>query len=544
MSAMRITDRAVRAHLGVAGRKYKFAAGLFLSVACTSERVSKGGSGSVVASDGGLPAHSHMTTDGGGMSHHRCGEPYPVDPRDDTMTGELVRITSDNGTDDPSDDQYDLLLPREILDWLDEQNWVQEHGDWHNIRRWDQGCLRTPTGQPCQSAEVMAARGLKRAPIQEGEPGDGYAFLVMHRHMLRGLQEAFPKHVELVRGFYHVPTSKDDPENPIPWVNVRWSDDQLQSIQLMEAINQHVVLFQSEDDYAKWVQFGDAFAGFGAPGGFMLPEGGFPGGGFPGGGFPGGGFPGGGFPGLPSGAADAGVPPGSSPTSADGGLLGGQVVSAADGGSSKRPTGGIHGPLHGQWSVPGSPQSLINNNVNVRNFAFWRLHGWIDDMWERYRRARNIGEDDPQYQSELIAQCEEMHELGMARPIGDGGAPTTKDAGPDETGVFATQIAPIFDAYCAGCHDALTPTRGLTLSGKKPSVIRQELVGGRSTEVSLNLVEPGNPDSSWLYRKLTGNFDGIDCQGCKTTMPLAGTRPTDKAIQLVHDWIAAGGTAD
>lgn len=70
---------------------------------------------SQAAADGG--SHTHASGDGGG--HSSCTAPYPKDPRDDTMSGELVRVvTGDNGTpDDPSDDPYELLLPREMLDW-------------------------------------------------------------------------------------------------------------------------------------------------------------------------------------------------------------------------------------------------------------------------------------------------------------------------------------------------------------------------------------------------------------------------------------------
>jgi len=501
-------------------------AGLFFGGACGGDRAKQTEEGT-----GGSDHGAHSGAEGGGTHHHKCGDPYPKDPRDDTMTGELVRVlTNDNGTpNDTSDDQYDLLLPQEMLDWLKEQNWIQEHGDWHSIRRCTTSCQRTQPGATCQSKEALTARGLSCAAIQEGEPGDGYAFLIMHRHMVRGFQQAFPKHVEQLRAFYHVPTSKTDPENAIPWVDVRWSDAQLKSIDFMENIAQNLDVFTSEDDYAKWVQFGDgAVTGAGIPGG-GIPD--FSGGGFPN--FPDGGFPG--FPGDNGAGGDSGAG-----TAAAG--------AAGDGATSNRPPGGIHGGLHSQWNVPGSPYSLVDNNVNVQNFAFWRLHGWIDEMWERFRRARGLSEDDADYQQALIDQCEEMHRLGDAPPpqsSGAGGA-SSGGASSQETGVFATQIAPIFTAHCGGsvCHGAESPTLGLALTGA-PSVVRLGLVGQRASEVTLSLVEPGNPDQSWLYRKVSVNFDGIDCSATQcTAMPLAGTKPSDDEIALIRAWIAAGATAD
>jgi hypothetical protein len=183
----------------------------------------------------------------------------------------------------------------------------------------------------------------------------------------------------------------------------------------------------------------------------------------------------------------------------------------------------------------------------VQNFAFWRLHGWLDDMWERYRRERHLSEDDADYQQALMDQCEEMHRLGNAAP------PQSQDAGTDggssqtETGVFATQIAPILNTYCGGsvCHGADSPTLGLALAGASASTVRTGLVGQRASEVALSLVQPGNPDQSWLYRKLTGNFDGIDCSTTRCTqMPPAGARPSDAQIALIRTWIAGGATAD
>ena len=90
---------------------------------------------------------------------------FPPDPRDETMTGESVRVVTDQATG-----QYDVTLPQEMVDWLVEHNWVQAHGDWHNVRTWDLGCgLFTALGVPCMSTDELTARGLTRAPIQFGK---------------------------------------------------------------------------------------------------------------------------------------------------------------------------------------------------------------------------------------------------------------------------------------------------------------------------------------------------------------------------------------
>lgn len=139
-----------------------------------------------------------------------------------------------------------------------------------------------------------------------------------------------------------------------------------------------------------------------------------------------------------------------------------------------------------------------------------------------------------------------MHELGQAPPLTED-ANTTMQNMPMESGVFATSVAPTLNKYCGGsvCHDAQSPTLGLALAGTAASTVRQNIVGQRATEYGMALIEPSKPDQSWLYRKLTGNFDGIDCSRATcTTMPLAGARPSDDDIRQLKQWIEAGATSD
>jgi hypothetical protein len=434
--------------------------------------------------------------------HHDCTQPYPVDARDATMTGAPVQL-------DVADGQYDLQVPAEIRAWLEEQNWVEQHGNWHLVRRCDGG-LGAPGGAGGgppgagggfpgvgggfpgvgggfpgvgggfpgggggfpggNTTEILAERGLSCAAIQEGETGDGLAFLAMHRHMLLGLQQAFPQSFQSIRAFTHVPLSKEDSENPFPWKEVEWTADQLAALELLEQIEDNLDLFETEDDFAGWVQFGTQY-----------------------------------------GAGRDGVP-----------------------------NAAVHGDLHAQFTVPKSPYSLLDNEINTVLLPFWRLHGWIDAMWTRYRAANGLSDDDPTYRAVLVAQCEEMHLLTSSGHEGHGGA------GTNETGVFAESVMPIFRTYCTGCHSAGTSSAGLTLTGNGVTAaqVRGGLVGAPSTETRLALVEPGAPDDSWLVRKIEGNFDGIDCQSCKTTMPQAGSKPSEADVATIRAWIAAGATAD
>ena len=64
-------------------------------------------------------------------------------------------------------------------------------------------------------------------------------------------------------------------------------------------------------------------------------------------------------------------------------------------------------------------------------------------------------------------------------------------------------------------------------------------------EYDLALIEPGKPDQSWLYLKLTGSFDGVDCSRATCTqMPVAGERPSDEEVARIKTWIENGATGD
>lgn len=122
---------------------------------------------------------------------------------------------------------------------------------------------------------------------------------------------------------------------------------------------------------------------------------------------------------------------------------------------------------------------------------------------------------------------------------------TSTDAGTEaaqENGTFASTVMPILKSYCSGCHSPSTASAGLTLTGVSASAARGNLVGVQSTQVSMALVAPASPDSSWLMRKLTGDFSGISCTACMTTMPQTGAKPSSAEVATIRAWITAGAT--
>jgi len=447
-----------------------------------SPTVPSAGAASVAASAGssaapvaGAPGHSmHGATAGAGSADAAalCALKAPADPRDAMLTSEpqIIKVGS----------QQDTLVPQIVLDWMDEHQFAESHDGWHLVRKWDQTC-RKSNATTCAAAERLVKQGLSRAPIQQGAPGDGLAFMMMHRHMIVMLKSAFPKNAALFNGFVKIPKAKADAENPQPWRDIRWSSNNLRGFEILENIEQHLDQFPTEDDLGQYIENTYRWTA-------------------------------------------------QSPTS---------PVNA--------PGSGLHGALHAQWSVSGSPGALIEQAVDVKNYVFWKLHGWIDDVWERYRKAKGLKDDDPAYQKLLVEQCMEMHALQPRnRKMPNGGNnPTTQPTVP-ETGTFATTVRPFLDSSCGGCHSAIAPSAGMTLGGKgiSSAEIIAGLVGVKATNGEYNLIEPGAPQKSWVYLKASGEAATVACSGAcdRETMPPSGMGLTAAQLTSLRSWIMSGAT--
>lgn len=213
-----------------------------------------------------------------------------------------------------------------------------------------------------------------------------------------------------------------------------------------------------------------------------------------------------------------------------------------------RPGQALHGAMHAQWAVSGSPGSLINQAIDLRNWTFWKLHGWIDDVWERYRKAKGLSDSDPAYQKVLVGQCKEMHDLAPSRRKG-GGTVTPEQPSQPESGFFAQSVRPILETTCSGCHSVEgSAMGGLVLGGKgiSSAEVMKGLVGVKATNERYDLVKPGNPEQSWLYLKASGGAATVACtSSCdRTAMPPSGQGLTAAQLSTLRQWIANGAKAD
>jgi hypothetical protein len=109
---------------------------------------------------------------------------------------------------------------------------------------------------------------------------------------------------------------------------------------------------------------------------------------------------------------------------------------------------------------------------------------------------------------------------------------------PDPNATFTRVQDEVFTVSCAiaGCHAALGAREGMDLSA---GAAYGNIVGVPATErPNLNRIEPGDPDLSYLVKKLRGD---PDITGLR--MPDGGTITPDE-IQLVIDWVRRGAPRD
>ena len=95
------------------------------------------------------------------------------------------------------------------------------------------------------------------------------------------------------------------------------------------------------------------------------------------------------------------------------------------------------------------------------------------------------------------------------------------------------QVSEVFAVSCAfsGCHSGGDPVAGLSLEGD----FAAHIVGVASEQRSdLKLVDPGNPNKSYLLMKVRGDDEIISQQ-----MPPGNPLPAEQ-VEIIRAWIASG----
>lgn len=108
------------------------------------------------------------------------------------------------------------------------------------------------------------------------------------------------------------------------------------------------------------------------------------------------------------------------------------------------------------------------------------------------------------------------------------------DAAAEDVG-FRADIVPLLKSRCVMCHLPGAEQGGLALH---PKGAYANLIDVKSTQSPLVLVSPGNPENSYLYRKLTGTH--LQAGGSGERMPFGDASLSEEDLDRVRRWIEGG----
>ena len=128
--------------------------------------------------------------------------------------------------------------------------------------------------------------------------------------------------------------------------------------------------------------------------------------------------------------------------------------------------------------------------------------------------------------------------LGLLLFFGCERASLLEDEGPSEATLSAIQDK-IFDTNCAlsGCHAGSSPQLGMSLEAGEAF---SNIVNVQSQErADLQRIDPGNPEGSYLLKKVRGDADIVGMR-----MPLGRSNLSGEDIELIRQWIEDGALDD
>jgi hypothetical protein len=195
---------------------------------------------------------------------------------------------------------------------------------------------------------------------------------------------------------------------------------------------------------------------------------------------------------------------------------------------------GTDGAFDTADDVAVTPTSVTVPGANPRS-AVMNLTG-VASAFDRYR-IRLVG-TAPAAILDLGGNALDGEPIRLL-PSGDGVAGGDYTATFRVAGALATLTSiqtNVFTPRCSGCHNGVGATLPGAMNLTSASASHAALVGIASTEVpSLQRVAAGNPNDSYLVRKLEG---GPNIVGSR--MPLVGPPLPQTTVDSIRSWIAAG----
>ncbi|MFT7581973.1 MAG: mono/diheme cytochrome c family protein [Myxococcota bacterium] len=105
---------------------------------------------------------------------------------------------------------------------------------------------------------------------------------------------------------------------------------------------------------------------------------------------------------------------------------------------------------------------------------------------------------------------------------------------------WRTRIKKLLEFNCGGCHSGEDANASLDLPDGD---VYTRLLGASTQQPGLNLIEPGNPEDSYIWRKLIG--DESIRGSAMPYSPVLGWRPLSSSeLSDIETWIREGAQED
>ncbi|MCY1075001.1 hypothetical protein [Archangium lansingense] len=175
----------------------------------------------------------------------------------------------------------------------------------------------------------------------------------------------------------------------------------------------------------------------------------------------------------------------------------------------------------GEQSVPGTRMPLANQPPNVQDMlALMCFIEGLDPNTTQWSLGSSIDYNKCSYSANPSA-------LSLA--------------GSGDT--WGARVLPILQSNCGGCHGGENPQGGLNLLGSAHDVYERLVLKPSLQKPTLNLIQPGSLDKSYLFLKLTG--DGSITGSRMPINPLNGNSPLpQEELTSIENWIFLSGAVE
>lgn len=111
---------------------------------------------------------------------------------------------------------------------------------------------------------------------------------------------------------------------------------------------------------------------------------------------------------------------------------------------------------------------------------------------------------------------------------------------------YAIDVQPVWNLRCTGCHEQPNNFQGLELVAPDAESVRRGIVNRYASQpdidsFSARLIRPYLPESSYLWRKVTGTHTAPGVGGEGTRMPRGEDPLTAEQLHTIRSWILQGG---